>query len=111
MHQSSVIVSSLQARLGNNSLHLQETTVLSAQKKGEREDRFIKVEHPLLDKVRACSANQDLAADFFMRILNPIDTWRLSLEVRDHPYSKPTFSRMLETCSLPGAAACLQGNS
>ncbi len=45
---------------------LQEDTVLTAREADEP------VKHPLLDKVRECSANPDAAADFFLQILDPI---------------------------------------
>ena len=58
-------------------------------------------EHPLLDRVRACSANPDMAAEFFTAILHPMATWRLSIEAGYHFYVGPTTRRMLKEFPLP----------
>ena len=58
------------------------------------------VEHPLLDKVKACSADPVKAADFFLWLLHPLSVSRLS-NVVYHPYLKPTYLRMLEEFPLP----------
>ena len=58
------------------------------------------VEHPLLDKVKACSPDPIKAADFFLWLLHPLDVARLS-NVVYHPYLKPTYFRMLEEFPLP----------
>ena len=59
------------------------------------------VEHPLLDKVKACSADPAKAADFFLRILHPLHISRLESNVVYHPYVKPTYLKMLEEFPLP----------
>ena len=56
------------------------------------------VEHPLLDKVKACSADPVKAADFFLTILHPLHTSR---NVSNHPYLKPTYLKMLREFPLP----------
>ena len=56
------------------------------------------IEHPLVDKVRACSSNPDKAAFFFTQLLSPIPTWRLSLDVRADPYLVDTFNKMEAYC-------------
>ena len=84
----------------------QEDAVLSAMKVVEKEGQPFKVDHPLLDKVRACSANPDKAADFFLWILHPIRTWRLSAGACLHPYLKPTYLRMLDEFPLPESHPC-----
>lgn len=65
------------------------------------------VAHPLLDKVRECSANPDAAADFFQQILHPQYSSRLSVEAHTHTYVAATFSRM----RAYKAARLQQGNS
>ena len=65
------------------------------------------VHHPLLDKVRECSADPDAAADFFQRILHPRDSSRLSVEAHTHKYVAATFNQMRE-CK---AAKLQTGNS
>ena len=80
--------------------------MLSAMKVVEKEGQPFKVDHPLLDKVRACSANPDKAADFFLWILHPIRTWRLSAGACLHPYLKPTYLRMLDEFPLPESHPC-----
>ena len=62
----------------------------------------VPVQHPLLDKVRACSADP-LAASFFWWLLAPVYTWRTYKDPRQHPYLKPTYDRMLKEFSLPGS--------
>lgn len=65
------------------------------------------VNHPLLDKVKECSANPDAAADFFQRILHPHYSSRLSVEAHMHSYVAATFCHMRE-CK---AAQLQKGNS
>ena len=84
----------------------QEDAVLSALKAAEKAEQPRKVDHPLLDKVRACSANPDMAADFFLWMLSPIPTWRLSAEGCFHPYLEPTYLRMLDEFPLPESHPC-----
>ena len=48
------------------------------------------VEHPLLTKVRECSAKPDAVADFFLRMLHPLPRCRLSIEVSCHEYLAAT---------------------
>lgn len=54
-----------QARLADNSLLLQEEAVWATEDRALQEGRALRVEHPLLDKVKACSSDPDMAADFF----------------------------------------------
>ena len=56
------------------------------------------VEHPLLDKVRACSSNPDDAADFFLQLLHPYPLCRMSVEAQAHPYLAETSSKMQAYC-------------
>ena len=45
------------------------------------------VQHPLLEKVRRCSTDPDLAEDFFSRVLDPAPTLRpTAAEALQHPY-------------------------
>jgi hypothetical protein len=71
---------------------LQEDTVLTAREADEP------VKHPLLDKVRECSANPDAAADFFLQILDPIPSWRMSIEATSHSYVAETCAEMEAYC-------------
>ena len=84
----------------------QEDAVLSAKRAAEKAEQPGKVDHPLLDKVRACSAHPDVAADFFLWMLSPIHTWRLSAEACFHPYLEPTRLRMLDEFPLPESHPC-----
>lgn len=59
------------------------------------------VQHPLLDKVKACSAEPTKAAEFFLWILHPLNDWRPSSNAVHHPYLKQTYLRMLEEFPLP----------
>ncbi|KAL3140269.1 hypothetical protein ABBQ38_004538 [Trebouxia sp. C0009 RCD-2024] len=54
------------------------------------------VKHPLLDKVRECSAKPDDAADFFQKILHPYFFWRLSTRAILHPYVAALYREMRE---------------
>ena len=56
------------------------------------------VEHPLLDKVRACSSHPDEAADFFLHLLHPFPIHRMSSEAQAHPYLADTCSKMEAYC-------------
>ncbi|DBA75917.1 TPA: hypothetical protein ACH3X2_008978 [Trebouxia sp. C0005] len=62
------------------------------------------VEHPLLDKVRDCSANPDAAADFFLQILHPYPYERLSGNAFDHPYVAGTCAEMEAYCKVAPVA-------
>ena len=53
------------------------------------------VAHPLLDKVKECSANPD--ADFFCHLLHPCPSCRLSVKAFTHRYIAATFHEMI-TC-------------
>ena len=83
-----------------------EEVVLAAQKVAEKADQPLKIDHPLLDKVRACSANPDMAASFFLWMLSPLPTWRLSALACFHPYLEPTYLRMLDEFPLPASHPC-----
>ena len=52
------------------------------------------VQHPLLDKVRQCSADPDQAASFFQLILNPVPHVRR--QAVHHPWCADTVSRMFK---------------
>ena len=84
----------------------QESAVLSAHRTADTQGQPFKVDHPLLDKVRACSANPEKAADFFLWILHPISTRRLSAEACYHPYLESTYVRMLDEFPLPESHPC-----
>ena len=62
---------------------MQEDVVVAASKKDGV------VEHPLLDKVRACSSNPDDAADFFLQLLHPYPLCRMSVEAQAHIWQRP----------------------
>ncbi len=66
---------------------VQEDAVLTAREADEP------VKHPLLDKVRECSANPDAAAaDFFLQMLDPIPSWRMSIEAASiHMWQRPAL--------------------
>lgn len=99
------------SRLADNLLHVQEEAVRSTEDRALRAGRPLRVEHPLLDKVKACSSDPDMAADFFTWMLSPYDTWRLGLAARDHPYLQPTYSRMLQALGLPDFHSSLEGSA
>ena len=80
---------------------LQESAVFSATDYAAGIARAPDVKHPLLDKVRACSVNPEQAADFFLGVLHPTDTWRLSLNAAVHPYLHPTYVKMIAEFPLP----------
>ncbi len=71
---------------------MQEDAVLTAREADEP------VKHPLLDKVRECSANPDAAADFFLQMLDPIPSWRMSIEAAGHSYVAETCAEMEAYC-------------
>ncbi len=52
------------------------------------------VQHPLLDKVRQCSANPDQAASFFLCILNPVPYMRV--EAVSHAWIGRTVNKMFD---------------
>ena len=58
----------------------------------EAEERPI--QHPLLDRVRQCSATPDLAADFFTKILYPFGEWRMCSKAIQHAYVAGTVAEM-----------------
>ena len=72
--------------------HVQEDVVIAAS-----EGNGV-VEHPLLDKVRACSSNPDAAADFFLQLLHPFAIGRMSVEAQYHPYLVETSKTMEAYC-------------
>lgn len=77
---------------------VQEDAVIAAMDADEP------VEHPLLDKVRDCSANPDAAADFFLQILHPYPYERLSGNAFDHPYVAGTCAEMEAYCKVAPVA-------
>lgn len=61
-----------------------------------QEDMFARgTDNPLLNKVRECSAEPDLAVDFFSRIFSPCPTCRLGTEALYHPYLASTTAQMI----------------
>ena len=50
--------------------------------------------HPLLDRVRQCSATPDAAADFFAKILHPCSGCRLRGDAFFHPYMATVIQQM-----------------
>jgi len=53
------------------------------------------VEHPLVDRIRACSSTPNDAADFFTHLLHPIAELRLTtVEALHHPYMISCFKHM-----------------
>ena len=71
---------------------LQEDAVMAAMDADEP------VKHPLLDKIRECSANPDAAADFFLQIFHPYQCARMSSDASDHPYVAETCAEMEAYC-------------
>ena len=71
---------------------VQEDAVIAAMDADEP------VKHPLLDKVRDCSANPDAAADFFLQILHPYPSRCMSANAFDHPYVAETCAEMEAYC-------------
>ncbi len=71
---------------------VQEDAVIAAMDADEP------VKHPLLDKVRDCSANPDAAADFFLQILHPYPSRRMSGDAFEHPYVAETCAEMEAYC-------------
>ena len=67
---------------------------MQAQKVRYAESANEPVDHPLLDKVRACSANPDDAADFFLQMLHPEPARRLPSVGAPHPYIAKTHAEM-----------------
>ena len=51
-------------------------------------------DHPLLERVRQCSATPDLAADFFTKIFSPCHMCRLRGDAFYHPYLAPVTEQM-----------------
>ena len=66
----------------------------------------VPVQHPLLDKVRQCSANPDQAASFFLQLFHPIPYKRIAAV--DHAWTASTTSRIYDemglNCSTSAAA-------
>lgn len=62
--------------------HLQEQAVF----KGE--------DHAILQRVRSCSSEPEVAVDYFRRILHPCPTCRLGAEAMLHPYLRDTTMEM-----------------
>jgi len=56
------------------------------------------VQHPLLDKVRLCSANPDQAASFFLHLFHPVPHKRIAAV--DHAWTASTISRMYDEMGL-----------
>ena len=71
---------------------VQEDAVIAAMDADEP------VKHPLLDKIRDCSANPDAAADFFLQILHPYPSTRMSADAFNHPYVAETCAEMEAYC-------------
>jgi len=71
---------------------VQEDAVIAAMDADEP------VKHPLLDKIRECSASPDAAADFFLQILHPYPWCRMSGDAYDHPYVADTCAEMEAYC-------------
>ncbi len=69
-----------------------EDAVLTAREADEP------VKHALLDKVRECSANPDAAADFFLQMLDPTPSWRMSIEAASNSYVAETCAEMEAYC-------------
>ena len=76
-------------------LTLQENAVYAAHEAGED------VKHPMLARVRACSATPDLAETFFFWMLHPVGTSRHSVHAQHDEYLAPTFQRMMQEFPLP----------
>lgn len=62
-----------------------------AQEKALTEGR----DHPLLERVRQCSATPGLAVNFFKKILSPCPQCRLGAEALFHGYLRPHTYQML----------------
>lgn len=69
-------------------------TALQEDAISKGQDSGTPVDHPLLDKVRECSANPDAAADFFQQILHPHHSSRLGVEALAHDYIAATYHEM-----------------
>ena len=67
---------------------VQEEAVSEAEKANEP------VDHPLLDRVRECSNNPDVAADFFLHMLHPDPTRRMRLSGKPHAYISQATAEM-----------------
>lgn len=63
-------------------------------------------DHPLLERVRQCSATPDLAVDFFKRILHPCPMCRLGDNALFHRYLKATTLQMQKQLTRPGEGCC-----
>ena len=61
------------------------------------------VQHPLLDKVKQCSAHPDEAASFFFHLLHPLPYMRSTR--LDHPWYEPLVSQMLDDMGI--SSGCL----
>ena len=58
------------------------------------------VEHPLLDRVRACSSTPDAAAAFFTAMLHPEPSARMtSQQALTHPYLRACVQQMQASCT------------
>ena len=60
----------------------------------DAEKAEVPVKHPLLDKVRKCSAYPDLAADFFCLIFHPDACLRSSHNICAQEYIIPSLLQM-----------------
>ncbi len=61
------------------------------------------VQHPLIDRIRACSSTPNDAADFFTHLLHPTPKLRLTtVEALHHPYMISCFKHMQCDNQAPG---------
>jgi len=65
------------------------------------------VQHPLLDKVRLCSANPDQAASFFLHLFHPVPHKRIAAV--DHAWTASTTSRMHDEMGLSCSTSAAEG--
>ena len=52
------------------------------------------VQHPLLDRVRQCSARPDVAADFFTLVFMPNPEQRGTNDLNEHPYLAEVWAKL-----------------
>ena len=78
---------------------MQVHTIFESQSQG------LPLEHPLLDRVRKCSANPEAAVDFFAQLFWPAPEYRMAHDAYCHPYMAEVHSR------LEAEAAARQDNA
>lgn len=61
-----------------------------------KKQKIYNVQHPLLDKVRACSAEPEIAAAFFGMLLWPGENRVSALRAQQTPYLKDVWEIMRE---------------